>query len=439
MGSLTKQLIGKEDLSIQYNANDPEQFSRLNSVGGTINLYQIPDMWTYTGALRIGDIITKGPWVDVRAYGAVGDGVTDDSTAIQNAISAAQTANATVLFPSGGPWCIGTKLVISRPLTVIGQGRGSVENSGYYASQTIIKWIGAATGTMLDIGDGADTVSAVKIEGTAFNGNNLAGVGIHAKAMTHSKIEVLIYNCEVNSIAMKLEALASKNVMFNDLYLHLAGLSGVNNQGLVMVDTADSNCCWNRFYNLRVEHQGNSAGVVVKGDNNSFFGLFIYRVSGTGYGMEIGSANPACLSNYIFHGEFGLGGLHITSSSSGNTVYGYDLGNGAPVAVVDSGSYAYIHYIQGTNLLTSITGLHSISKGNTHGYNLAGFESVTITETSVAVTFLVNESDTNYLIVATPNWSTTCYVTLFAVTGFTINFGTAAPAGAGVGWIIIRL
>ena len=101
MGSLTKQLIGKEDLSVQYNTNDPEQFSRLNSVGGTINLYQFPDMWTYAGALRPGDIITKGPWVDVRAYGATGDGVTDDTAAINLAISAANSSKNPLFFPRG--------------------------------------------------------------------------------------------------------------------------------------------------------------------------------------------------------------------------------------------------------------------------------------------------------------------------------------------------
>ncbi len=36
------------------------------------------------------DVITKGPWFDIRAYGAVEDGATDASTAIQAAIDAAE-------------------------------------------------------------------------------------------------------------------------------------------------------------------------------------------------------------------------------------------------------------------------------------------------------------------------------------------------------------
>jgi hypothetical protein len=48
------------------------------------------------------------------------------------------------------------------------------------------------------------------------------------------------------------------------------------------------------------------------------------------------------------------------------------------------------------------------------------------------------EPDANYAVIVTPSWSTTAYVTSRATTGFTINFGTAAPAGATVDWLIVR-
>lgn len=40
-------------------------------------------------------------WIDVYSYGAVGDGTTDDTAAINNALAAAKTAKAVVVFPKG--------------------------------------------------------------------------------------------------------------------------------------------------------------------------------------------------------------------------------------------------------------------------------------------------------------------------------------------------
>lgn len=50
----------------------------------------------------------------------------------------------------------------------------------------------------------------------------------------------------------------------------------------------------------------------------------------------------------------------------------------------------------------------------------------------------MREPDANYAVIVTPNWGTTAWVTAKATTGFTIHFGTSAPAGASVDWFIVR-
>ena len=77
----------------------------------------------------------KNDWghlYNVRVYGAVGDGITDDTIAFQNAISAAQKDdNGTVMIPSG-TYIISSTLTITNRIGFIGMGMG----------QSILQYIG---------------------------------------------------------------------------------------------------------------------------------------------------------------------------------------------------------------------------------------------------------------------------------------------------------
>ena len=76
-----------------------------------------------SSASFISDVLIRGPepWIDVKAYGANGDG-TDDSSVIQSAINAAQTARGTVYFPyTANGYGINTSLTISGGVKLKGQ------------------------------------------------------------------------------------------------------------------------------------------------------------------------------------------------------------------------------------------------------------------------------------------------------------------------------
>src|SRR5438477_8088052 len=65
------------------------------------------------------------PWVDVRAFGAVGDGVADDTAAMQAAVDSLHAAGGVVFVPQG-LYCITAPLQIHRDDTVVrGVGRGT--------------------------------------------------------------------------------------------------------------------------------------------------------------------------------------------------------------------------------------------------------------------------------------------------------------------------
>ncbi len=59
MGSLTKRLIGKEDLSVQINTNATETFEGLGSTGTTVTLKKFPDIWDGTGKISVAKIETS--------------------------------------------------------------------------------------------------------------------------------------------------------------------------------------------------------------------------------------------------------------------------------------------------------------------------------------------------------------------------------------------
>ena len=57
--------------------------------------------------------------------------------------------------------------------------------------------------------------------------------------------------------------------------------------------------------------------------------------------------------------------------------------------------------------------------------------------TSLAVSLPTTLPNTNYAVYVTPQWNTSVWVTGKTTTGFTINFGTAAPTGGSyVDWVI---
>jgi hypothetical protein len=93
---------------------------------------------------RIAAIEDKHGYFNVKNYGATGDGLTNDRTAIQNAINACQTAGGgTVFFPTGY-YKVGSGLTVTSSDVVLqGESRGAVRLEKT-ADFPLIQLIGAA-------------------------------------------------------------------------------------------------------------------------------------------------------------------------------------------------------------------------------------------------------------------------------------------------------
>ncbi len=113
------------------------------------------------------DVITKGPWVDVRAFGAVGDGVADDAAAIQAAIDSLDVRRGVVFFPPGS-YRITSTITIGGGITLLGSA-GS--NSPSMATEIKNDGTGVAITT-------TDEARFWAIRNLAINGNANSSHGI---------------------------------------------------------------------------------------------------------------------------------------------------------------------------------------------------------------------------------------------------------------------
>jgi hypothetical protein len=118
-----------------------------------------------SGTVKTDDFITKGPWVDVRAFGAEGDGVADDTDAVNAALASLGTQGGTIYFPPG-IYLVGD-ITVSQNSVII-QGAGRALSSGIATSTTEIRAKAGSTRSLYITGNN------VVIKDLYINGNGNA-------------------------------------------------------------------------------------------------------------------------------------------------------------------------------------------------------------------------------------------------------------------------
>lgn len=118
--------------------------------------------------------------ISIKDFGAVGNGIADDTTAL-NAALAAMTSGVSLYFPSGNYKVTSQIVFPSGQMSYFGDGPG----------QSLITYVGAdTTNDCFVFGNGTNDVNQLLLSGIQFRSNTLmtGGAGVRFKRLTRSRI-----------------------------------------------------------------------------------------------------------------------------------------------------------------------------------------------------------------------------------------------------------
>lgn len=293
------------------------------------------------GTIETNDFITKGPVHDVRAYGAVGDGTTDDTAAIQSAINAIDTAGGGVVFIPKGTYKITSALSGVSNITLLGSGR----------NQSIIKIKDSYsnnTNCLNFSGKSNITISHLTFDG------NLANQGI--VATTDNK-----------QIAVSF-ADGSSNININDCHFKDWGKDGI------YLGNANKVNIHNNFF----ENSRRIGVIIIRASqvtisNNQFFDGKNQTnvVSNDAIRYEPNNASDYC-ENVTISGNVikdMQGGVVLYDGAGGSIEYGINVSNNIFDTITNKAGIV-VYYISGANISNNSfksCGKNSVSSVSTNG------------------------------------------------------------------------
>jgi hypothetical protein len=193
--------------------------SQLNSSGLQANAFQVSYTPPFTNSVgtNVGDKLAQT--VSVKDFGAVGDGVADDTTAIQDAADYIYNGGVGVyggeLYFPQGTYKITSAITISQRTLIKGSGKGStvisaIGCSGFYAANSVrgtfninirdISIGGDGTGVTKHgielVGDGGVNVAQVHLENILVGGFSGSGVYIFRPIVTEIEQVVSSFNAQ---------------------------------------------------------------------------------------------------------------------------------------------------------------------------------------------------------------------------------------------------
>ena len=168
--------------------------------------------------------------VNVRDFGAVGNGVTDDTTSIQNAVTRCSSLGGGIVFAPAGTYKVSAPITVPSNVSIYGEGMGVTKfsaTSAFTASQAVFY---------------ANGSSYTRYEGFSILGNtdgtNGAGTGIHCKTGTGNQIHAVFIS---NTTQAGIRLQEQNNAWVDSCWLQSNGRTGyTDNHGIMVYSEAGS-------------------------------------------------------------------------------------------------------------------------------------------------------------------------------------------------------
>lgn len=305
--------------------------------------------------------------VSVSDFGAVGNGVTDDTSAIQNAITYASTlGNRTTVMLDGYHVISRTLTVTTSNISITGYGADFNHDVGAQGTQskTRLMWQGAVGGTMLTFSS-VEGASAQKLNGGGvsnvyFGCANRADIGLQVLSWRGGTFNNLFFNnpvvcgIDINVVSTLGESRDSQNNRFincSSRQLETTGTVG----GLLRIGGGNgANTSFNYFENLSCSFKSGDAYTINNSDNNLFVLCRANRSSGgTGNAIVLNGSNDDAARvarNNTFEyfatngntvGIICRGTTTFTHPSYKNSFFMLDSDNNTPQPTIETGSSSY--------------------------------------------------------------------------------------------------
>lgn len=314
--------------------------------------------------------------INVKSYGAVGDGTTDDTAAIQAAIDAAETAGGGQLaFPPGTYSLTDTLTITESNVVLVGAGADTNHDIGTALEQaaTVLLWSGAANGTMSrispDSGATGQRISGCGVKKIAFNCNG-ADVGLEIQSHWFGQFSDLYFHepvvCGIKTGVVALGLGEADDVQRNTFSRCSSRNSTEANGGLFVLDgnsALGANTSYNTFSQCDARVKDGDGFVLKNCDFNVFIGCRVVLGAGTGNAIVFHGGDTLADTArhnvfYAFGATTGAGILArgtetYTTASTNNAVWMIDSGNATALPTLGTGATCWysttenLHYRMG--------------------------------------------------------------------------------------------